>query len=181
MCREADLSAKSPGAQTPPRVSLTHGDGGRAPGGGRASGPWPAAPVGLNHDAGEPPVPAVVRLRRRSQFLAAARGVKEGRPAFLLQMKARPAGEIDDAIGVGITVTRKIGGAVVRNRVRRRLRAALGSVLPGAALPGHNYVVVARPRAIEHPFAELVRDLASAIAALGLRQAGGRRQAGMMR
>lgn len=106
----------------------------------------------------------VVRLQRRSEFLHAARGRKQGSPAFLLQ--AVPRGRPEPAVGVGITVTKKIGGAVVRNRARRRLREALRQVLPGPAVAGHDYVVVARPKALRQPFTALVADLDGAIDAL---------------
>ena len=112
-----------------------------------------------------------MRLRRRSQFLAAARGLKEGRSAFLLQMRTRRADEAQDGAGLGITVTRKIGNAVVRNRAKRRLRAALRIVIPATARTGHDYVVVARARVLDQPFADLTRDLAAAIASLGRRRA----------
>ncbi|HVI36036.1 MAG TPA: ribonuclease P protein component, partial [Gaiellales bacterium] len=78
-------------------------------------------------------------------------------------------------VGVGITVTRKIGGAVVRNRARRRLREALRRVLPGPARAGHDYVVVARPGALSQPFVELVRELGSAIRGLSGRLGDGKR------
>ena len=108
----------------------------------------------------------VVGLKRRREYLAAARGLKAGRDAFLLQAVRRGGDDAAGEIGVGITVTRKIGGAVVRNRARRRLREALRRVLPGPARPGHDYVVVARPGALKQPFAGLVRDLGSAIRGL---------------
>jgi ribonuclease P protein component len=115
---------------------------------------------------GAAPDARVVGLKRRREYLAAARGLKAGRNAFLLQAACRSGGDASGEIGVGITVTRKIGGAVVRNRARRRLREALRRVLPGPARAGHDYVVVARPGALKQPFAELVRDLSSAIRGL---------------
>jgi ribonuclease P protein component len=121
--------------------------------------------------------PAVVRLRRRGEFVAAARGAKQGGRAFLLQAIRRRG--LDEAaaaseVGIGITVTRKIGGAVVRNRARRRLREALRQLLPGPAKPGHDYVVVARPAALSQDFAELARDLGGAFRDVERRLARGR-------
>jgi len=127
--------------------------------------------------SGEPAVPArpavpTVRLRRRREFLAAARGLKAGGKAFLLQAVPRRGGL--DEVGVGITVTRKIGGAVVRNRAKRRLREALRRVAPERGRPGHDYVAVARPPALSQPFAELVAELGSAFSGLGRRLGAGR-------
>ena len=70
-------------------------------------------------------------------------------------------------IGVGITVTRKLGNAVARNRIRRRLRAALRQVLPGPARPGVDYVVIARPPAMRRAFSDLVIDLRDALTMIG--------------
>jgi len=124
---------------------------------------------------GAAPDARVVGLKRRREYLAAARGLKAGRDAFLLQAVRRGGGDPSGEIGVGITVTRKIGGAVVRNRARRRLREALRRVLPGPARAGHDYVVVARPAALRQPFVELVRDLGSAIRGLSGRLGDGKR------
>lgn len=84
------------------------------------------------------------------------------RDAFVLQSGRRPGADAAKQIGIGITVTRKIGNAVVRNRARRRLREALRRVLPGPAAPGRDYVVVARPASLGQPFAQLAADLAGA-------------------
>jgi len=138
----------------------------------------------LSHDDAAAPAAAaavVVRLRRRGEFVAAARGAKQGGQAFLLQAvrrRARPHGGESvvaaGEVGIGITVTRKIGGAVVRNRTRRRLREALRQLLPGPAKPGHDYVVVARPAALRQPFAELAADLGGAFRGIERRLARGR-------
>jgi ribonuclease P protein component len=116
----------------------------------------------------------IVRLRHRSEFLAAARGARAVRDAFVLQGIRRLDPERADSVGVGLTVTKKIGTAVVRNRARRRLREALRLMLPGPALPGHDYVVVARAAALTREFAALRDDLVGAFAQLGRRlQRGG--------
>jgi ribonuclease P protein component len=115
----------------------------------------------------------VVRLRRRSEFLAVARGLRVARDPFVLQGLRRGEPERARAIGLGLTVTRKIGGAVVRNRARRRLREALRLTLPGPARPGHDYVVVARAAALTCPFPQLRRELAGAFGQIGRRLARG--------
>src|SRR6516164_5123009 len=86
----------------------------------------------------------VERLKRRSDFRAAAGGVRASGRAFVLQARQRAG---DDAIRVGFTVSRQVGNAVERNRVRRRLRevvrlaadAAKGAAGAGGLQPGHDY------------------------------------------
>ena len=99
------------------------------------------------------------RLRKRAQFLNAAKGRRAGRPAFSLQAVAvETAGA-----GIGLTVTKKVGNAPQRNRIKRRLRAAARAC--GAAfVPQHDYVLVGRREALTLPFSKVVSDLSSAIA-----------------
>ncbi|WP_338720761.1 ribonuclease P protein component [Devosia sp. XK-2] len=99
------------------------------------------------------------RLKRRTQFLKAARGNRAGRSAFGLQ--AVPSAEAEP--GVGFTVTKKIGNSPERNRIKRRLRAAAAACARDF-VPGHDYVLLARREAISQPFAKLVADLGGLIA-----------------
>ncbi len=109
---------------------------------------------------------ALSRLKRRPEFLAVAgSGVKAAAPGLVLQ--ARPRDQGGD-IRVGFTATRRVGGAVQRNRAKRRLRAAAEAVLPGAAAPGCDYVLIARRATLDRPFAALVRDLTGALKRLDL-------------
>jgi ribonuclease P protein component len=97
-------------------------------------------------------------LLKRSEFLRAARGNRAGRSAFLLQ-----AVESDETEpGVGFTVTKKTGNSPERNRIKRRLRAAVRACEPGFK-PRHDYVLVGRRDALSVPFDRLVTDLSSAI------------------
>lgn len=100
------------------------------------------------------------RLRLRRDFLAAARGTSCALPGVVVQMRAR--GD-QDAARVGFTVTKKLGNAVIRNRIRRRLRAAAALALPGLALDGHDYVLIGRQGTITRDFDALKGDLASAL------------------
>lgn len=106
-------------------------------------------------------------LKRRSEFLRVRGGLRWSTPALVLEAKARHV-ESDESIErtstsrFGFTVTKKIGSAVVRNRVRRRLKEAAREVLP-LAREGFDYVVIARPPAIERPYADLKADLAQAL------------------
>lgn len=96
-------------------------------------------------------VPA--RLKKRRDFLHTAGG-RKGHSA-LLTVQARARLEPVDGPRVGLTVTKKVGNAVERNRIKRRLREALrlGSGLPFA--PAHDYVIVARRPLLSVPFAEI--------------------------
>ena len=98
-------------------------------------------------------------LTKRADFLAANRGLRIARPGFVLL--ARPNGT--DEMRHGITVTKKIGNAVVRNRMKRRFRALLRDMLPEAGLPGHDHVLIGREGGIERPFAQLREELAAAL------------------
>ena len=96
------------------------------------------------------------RLRQRAEFLAVAAGAKVPAAAFVLQARARG----DEAPArVGFTVTRKVGTAVERNRVRRRLKEAVRRCVSRDMRPGHDYVIVGRRTALSLDFARLVADL----------------------
>jgi ribonuclease P protein component len=105
----------------------------------------------------------LVRLTRRAEFVAAAAGAKSGGRSVLMQ--ARPRGD-DAPPRVGFTVTRKVGNAVERNRIRRRLRAAVERC-GERAQPGCDYVLVARRPAITISFEALVAELAAGFDRLG--------------
>jgi ribonuclease P protein component len=109
----------------------------------------------------------VRRLRKRSEFLKAARGKRAGRSAFLLQ--AVPS-EIDEP-GIGFTVTKKLGNAPERNRIKRRLREAARACQAGFK-PRHDYVLVGRREALTAPFSRLVTDLSGAITRIHQESAG---------
>jgi len=102
------------------------------------------------------------RLRRRADFLKAAKGKRVHMRAFTLQSAARtlPAG----GARIGLTVTKKTGGAVERNRIRRRLREALRHLSALPIEPAHDYVIIARREALNVPFDLLQADLMRAMA-----------------
>ena len=117
-------------------------------------------------------VARIVRLTRRSEFLhAAAKGRKSAMPGLALQAVATAgqtgaggdSADRDAPVRVGYTASRRVGGAVARNRAKRRLRAAVARVMPGHAKAGHDYVVIARAQTVHRAFKDLLRDLETAL------------------
>lgn len=116
------------------------------------------------------PVPCG-RLTRRAEFVAVSQGTRAATKGFMLQAARR-----DDVAApprFGYTVTRKVGTAVERNRIRRRLKAVVHRDAALAAKPGHDYVLVGRRDALALPFETLREDLLAALA----RAHGGARRA----
>ena len=100
----------------------------------------------------------VERLKRRSDFRAVADGSRVSGKAFVLQARRRAE---DGAIRIGFTVSRQVGDAVERNRVRRRLREVVRLAAAGGAEglnPGHDYVLIGRRAALAAPFGEIIQD-----------------------
>jgi ribonuclease P protein component len=104
------------------------------------------------------------RLRKRADFLAAGKGFRAPTHAFVLQSRAR---EDAGPPRVGYTVSRQVGNAPERNRVRRRLREMMR--LSGATVlaPGHDYVLIARRPALQAPFERLIADFQGALRRAG--------------
>lgn len=108
--------------------------------------------------SGSPKLPI---LPKRGDFLAAARARKAVMPGLILQMRVRENDH--EPARVGYTASKKVGGAVVRNRARRRLRAAVHDVLAAQAKPGHDYVLIARAATAARGYDDLVADLETAL------------------
>ena len=100
------------------------------------------------------------RLKRRQDFVAAAKGVYAAMPGMVVQARDRHDGK---GPRVGFTTTKRLGNAVVRNRIRRRLREVARLNLAALARPGHDYVLIGRPPALERAFGDLTKDLISAL------------------
>lgn len=99
-------------------------------------------------------------ITKRADFLAANSGLRNARAGFVLL--TRP----NDGKGIryGITVTKKIGNAVVRNRMKRRFRELLRAALPTQGLPHHDHVLIGRAGGVERDFHLMAEELAKSLA-----------------
>lgn len=105
--------------------------------------------------------PALATLAKRADFLACNKGRRQPMPGFVLLVRDRDDGE--PAMRIGYTVTKKIGNAVVRNRMKRRLRALARELLPHAGILGADHVLIGRAGGIERDYAQLQTELAKAL------------------
>ena len=109
------------------------------------------------------------RLTQRQDFLKVAasrrRWVAQG---LILQVAESPGPEPKTVFRLGFTASRKVGGAVERNRARRRLKAAAAAVMTVHAARGMDYVLVARAETVRRPYAGLLADLERALKGLRL-------------
>ncbi|MDE3017131.1 MAG: ribonuclease P protein component [Pseudomonadota bacterium] len=107
-------------------------------------------------------------IKKRADFLAvSAKGRRAATGAFVLLARAR---QNEGGARFGFTVTKKLGNAVARNRIKRRLRAALRAGAKAEA--GHDYVLIARPKALDCPYGDLVRDMAFAFSRIATMKNG---------
>ncbi|MEM6637888.1 MAG: ribonuclease P protein component [Pseudomonadota bacterium] len=103
------------------------------------------------------------RLRKRPDFLAAARSRRQVTPGFILQ--ARDRRDASARVRVGFTCSKKLGNAVIRNRAKRRLRALAHAYLRPGALPGWDYVLIGRPGVtVSRDLTAMAGDLSLALA-----------------
>lgn len=102
---------------------------------------------------------SIKTLTKRADFLHANSGIRNARAGFVLL--TRPNGGL--GIRFGITVTKKIGNAVVRNRMKRRFRELLRAALPVQGLPDHDHVLIGRAGGVERDFHLLADELGRAL------------------
>ncbi|MEF2073345.1 ribonuclease P protein component [Consotaella aegiceratis] len=107
---------------------------------------------------------AVERLKKRGDFLAARRGRRLNGPFFFIETLDRRDG---GAPRLGLTVTKKVGNAVERNRIKRRLREAVRLGAGADMVVGHDYVIVARRDVLHVPFGSLKQELERRLARSG--------------
>jgi len=107
-------------------------------------------------------------LKKRTQFLNAARGTKISERLFVLQ-KAKA--EFED-FGIGFTVTKRMGNSPERNRIKRRLRAAVLACRLGF-VAGHDYVLIGRRKILGAKFSTLVNNLENALRQVHSNKAAG--------
>ncbi len=111
----------------------------------------------------------LARLKTRADFLRVAASRRRAvRPGLILQEAPRPPTNMPEDGGgemvrVGFTASRKVGNAVVRNRAKRRLRAAAAQVLTDRGRRGLDYVLVARAAIAERAYGDIVADIETAL------------------
>jgi ribonuclease P protein component len=190
--REEDLSTEQARPQASPRVPCPHGDrgrpqGDRSPPGSRAQAALRLS-AGLDavRDGDDPSVERAAvqsshrpgRLTKRPEFLAVAKGRRFHTERVTVQGLRRsdpPAHEagadlepasVASGLRVGLTVTKRVGHATERNRIRRRLRAAISEAAGPFASAAIDVVLVGRRDALSAPFPQLVADLGRALPAM---------------
>jgi ribonuclease P protein component len=110
-------------------------------------------------------VTAIGRLKTRAEFLHVREGSRFAAPSLVLQARARSE-KADAPPGIarfGFTASKAVGGAVVRNRARRRLKEAVRLVAPTHAIEGYDYVLIARAGTVQRRFTEITKDLERAL------------------
>lgn len=111
-------------------------------------------------------------MTRRADYLAANKGQRVPMPGFVLLVRDRKDG--DPTPRLGITITKKVGGAVIRNRMKRRFREIARALLPEQGFAGADHVLIGRGDGIERDFAALTAELTKALAKVAAREAKAR-------
>lgn len=99
-------------------------------------------------------------LTKRADFVAANKGLRNAKPGFVLLTRANGG----EGTRYGVTVTKKIGNAVVRNRMKRRFRELLRAALVQGGLTDHDHVLIGRAGGVERDFHTMADELDRALA-----------------
>ena len=150
MSDEAHLSAEQSGPRTASRFPGSHGNR-----------RWPRSDPGAPRTRSQEAV-GLITLNKRSDFLAANSGKRAAFGGLVLLVRDRQ--DANPQMRVGYTVTKKIGNAVVRNRVKRRFRELAREMLPARGRDGVDYVLIGRNSAVDRDFGKLRNDLDRALA-----------------
>ncbi len=162
---EAHFSAEQSRACPSPRFSSPHVDCCWPQHPERSPRAWPQEAVGLSITAMDRDMRGYSVITKRADFLAANRGKRYATPGFVLLVFDRR--DDDPAIRLGITITKKVGNAVVRNRMRRRFRELTREMLGEKGKAGADHILIGRDGGIERDFGELRADMARALDKLG--------------
>jgi ribonuclease P protein component len=163
IAHEAHLSTEQSRPRAPSRLSPAHVDRKGSRHSERPPRAWPQETVCLS--TGEPPMRGYSIIKKRSDFLSANRGKRYATPGFVLLVHDRR--DNDPAKRLGITITKKVGNAVVRNRMRRRFRELARALLPMLGKAGADHILIGRDGGIERDFGQLREEMAKALGKLG--------------
>jgi ribonuclease P protein component len=150
MQHEAHFSAEQSRARPASRLSRPDGDRGGPGSDSRAPQPGPQKAF------------RIITISARRDFLAANAALRRAMPGFVLLVRNRQDG--DPVMRLGITVTKKIGNAVVRNRMKRRFRAMAAELLPQSGIEGADHVLIGRAGGVERDYGVLRSELDKALA-----------------
>jgi ribonuclease P protein component len=162
---EAHFSAEQSRACPPPRFSPSDVDRRWPQHPERPPRTWPQEAFCLSCGLAGRDMRGFSVIRKRSDFLAANRGKRYATPGFVLLVFDRRDDNPD--IRLGITITKKVGNAVVRNRMRRRFRELMREMLGEKGKAGADHILIGRDGGIERDFGELRADMAKALDKLG--------------
>jgi ribonuclease P protein component len=162
---EAHFSAEQSRACPSPRFSSAHVYRRWSQHSERSPRAWPQEAVGLITETADRDMRGYSIIKKRSDFLAANRGKRYATPGFVLLVSDRR--DEDSAIRLGITITKKVGNAVIRNRMRRRFRELMRELLGEKGKAGADHILIGRDGGIERDFGELRADMARALDKLG--------------
>ena len=162
---EAYISAERACSQAQARFSRSQSNERRHESSGPSSCQGPQAPFSL--------ISVVPTLKTRADFLALRSAPSVRKRAFVLAGGATARSK-PSSFRIGFTVTKKLGNAVVRNRIKRRLRHAVAAVMADCAVQGHDYVVIGRAAAVDQPFEDLIRDFRDAFEDVNAGRSSGR-------